>query len=65
MYNYSLISVDDKIKEKNLLSRILQLNIIWVSTIEPELIDGGLQTYVKNLFNYFGYLKEKANETTK
>jgi hypothetical protein len=65
MYNYSLISVDDKIKEKNLLSRILQLNIIWASTIEPELIDGGLQTYVKNLFDYFGYLKEKANETTK
>lgn len=64
MYHYSLVTIEDKIKEKNLLSRILQLNIIWTGSIEPELIDGGLSNYVKSLFNYFGYLKEDNHGLT-
>lgn len=41
------------------LSRILQRDIVRSSVIEPELYAGGLDEYVKDLFRYFGWLKEE------
>lgn len=41
------------------LSRILQRDIVRSSLIEPELYAGGVDEYVKDLFRYFGWLREE------
>lgn len=54
-YYDTKISQDDRTKEHNLLSRVLQLNIARSQIIEPDLVPGGISEYVKSLFEYFGY----------
>lgn len=49
------ISQKRRAEEKNLLSRILQLNIARSQIIEPDLVPGGTAAYVKQLFEYFGF----------
>ena len=44
-----------RIEEKNLLSRVLKLNIARSQVIEPDLAAGGVPGYVEQLFKYFGY----------
>lgn len=49
------IAQEKRIEERNLLSRVLQLNIARSQIIEPDLVPGGVSEYVKMLFEYFGY----------
>ena len=49
------ISQKKRIEEKNLLSRVLQLNIARSQIVEPDLVPGGVAEYVKSLFGYFGF----------
>ena len=49
------ISAQKRTEEKNLLSRVLQLNIARSQIIEPDLVPGGVSEYVAQLFSYFGY----------
>lgn len=49
------LTPEQRISEKNLLSRVLQLNIARSQIIEPDLIPGGVSVYVKQLFEYFNY----------
>lgn len=52
---YDSIPQSVRIKEKNLLSRVLQLNIARSQIIEPDLVPGGVSEYIKMLFAYFDY----------
>lgn len=54
-YYDTKISRDNRIKEHNLLSRVLQLNIARCQIVEPDLVPNGIAGYVEGLFNYFGY----------
>ena len=54
-YYDTTITQAKRIEEKNLLSRVLQLNIARSQIIEPDLVPGGVAEYVKQLFSYFGY----------
>ena len=49
------ISAEKRTEEDNLLSRVLALNVVRNSIIDPDLVPGGVAVYVKQLFEYFGY----------
>ncbi|MDG0032706.1 hypothetical protein MMB68_24465 [Priestia sp. Y58] len=58
MYHYSNIAVQKKKRGAQVFRRIMKLNTARSRVVEPALIIGGEEQYVKELFEYFG---EKFN----
>lgn len=56
--HYGKLPLQMRARDKRLLSRVLQLNIARSQVMEPDLVEGGVDAYVRELFAYFGYRTE-------
>ncbi|TGB03507.1 hypothetical protein [Halobacillus salinus] len=53
MKYYGQIPSDSDLRSRNLFRKVMKLNTAKTSTLEPELIDGGIEAYVRDLFENF------------
>jgi hypothetical protein len=54
MYHYSSLSSEKKKRGSQIFRRIMKLNTARSKVVEPSLVIGGEEKYVKELFEYFG-----------
>ena len=45
---------DSPVRSGEMLRKILKLNVVRCSTLEPSLFDSGIDAYVESLFRYYG-----------
>ncbi|MBH0231376.1 hypothetical protein [Halobacillus yeomjeoni] len=53
MKYYGSIPTDSELRSRNLFRKVMKLNTAKTNTLEPGLIDGGIEAYVRDLFGHF------------
>ena len=53
MKHYGRIPLDSELRSRGVFRKVMKLNTAKTSTLEPELIDGGIEAYVRDLFGQF------------
>ncbi|CDN46084.1 Uncharacterized protein BN871_KL_00030 [Paenibacillus sp. P22] len=59
------LNIDGNREVPRLLRRVLKLNTARVKMIEPELAEGGIESYVADLYKYFSKNLSKAEEMSR
>lgn len=53
MRYYGSLAAEQKARNSELFRKVMKLNTARIKVVEPDLVSGGVQVYVKELFEYF------------